>query len=217
VWRAKWALLFPAIILGGIYLGFFTPTESAAVAVIYAVFVSGVVYRELSLRRLVYCLGEAARITAGVMILVASAAIFARVLNMEQAPQAAARLLEQRVAAPWILLLGTNLLLLAMGCVLDAISVFYILVPILLPPLVAAGFDPVHLGVVFTVNLAIGQVTPPVGVSLFVSCELSRTSIGETLRQSWLLLVLAVISLVLLNLFPALVLWLPSTMRAAGQ
>ena len=212
-WQAGWALLFPLIILGGIYLGVFTPTESASVAVVYAVFVSGVVYRELSLRRLMRCLGEASRITAGVMILVAGAAVFARLLTLEGVAHSAGEFLGESVRNRWLLLAGTNLLVLLAGCFLDAISVFYILVPILLPPLQAAGFDPVHLGVVLTVNLAIGQVTPPVGVNLFVSCELSEAGIGETLRASWPLLAAAVVTLILVNLLPSLSLWLPNTMR----
>ena len=93
------------------------------------------------------------------------------------------------------------------------ISIFYILVPILLPALTHAGFDPVHLGIIFSVNLAIGQVTPPVGVNLFVSCSLSKAEIGETVRESWPLLAAAVLALVLVNLVPQITLWLPNTMR----
>jgi len=210
--EAGWALLFPVIILGGIWFGVFTPTESAAVAVVYAVFVSGVVYRDLTWTRLFDCLVRAARVSAGVMILVAAAAAFARVLNYEGAVQAAAEALRNGITNRWLLLLGTNVLVLAAGCFLDAISVFYILVPILLPALTAAGFDPVHIGLVLTVNLAIGQVTPPVGVNLFVSCELSGSSIGATVRESRLLLAAAVVALVLVNLFPALTLALPRCM-----
>ncbi len=213
VWEAGWALLFPGIILGGIYFGIFTPTESAAVAVVYSLFVSGVVYRELSWGRLLRCLAAAARVTAGVMILVAAAAVFARLLAFEGIVQDAAGALRDTIRNPWLLLLGANLLVLGAGCFLDAISIFYILVPILLPELIAAGFDPVQMGIVFTVNLAIGQVTPPVGVNLFVSCELGRCGIGETLRESWPLLAAAAAALVLVNLVPAITLWLPQTMR----
>lgn len=213
VWEAGWALLFPAIILGGIYWGVFTPTESAAVAVVYALFVSGVIYRELTWGRLLRCLADAARVTAGVMILVAGAAVFARLLAFEGVVQGAAGWLGSAVQNRWALLAGANLLVLAAGCFLDAISVFYILVPILLPALTAVGFDPVHVGMIFTVNLAIGQVTPPVGVNLFVSCELGRCGIGETLRESWPLLAAAGGALVLVNLVPALTLWLPRTMQ----
>ena len=213
LWEAGWALMFPAIILGGIYCGVFTPTESAAVAVVYALFVSGAVYRELTRGRLMRCLADAARVTAGVMILIAGAAVFARLLAFEGVVQSAATWLGGAVQNRWALLAGANLLVLAAGCFLDAISVFYILVPILLPALMSVGFDPVHLGLIFTVNLAIGQVTPPVGVNLFVSCELGRCGIGETLRESWPLLVAAGVTLVLVNLVPALTLWLPRTMH----
>jgi C4-dicarboxylate transporter DctM subunit len=217
LWRAflgaGWALLFPLTILGGIYLGLFTPTESAAVAVVYAVFVSVVIYRELTLRDLLRCLAEAARVTAGVMILVACAAVFARILTLQGAAAAAGNWLGNAIRDRWLLLLGVNLLLLSAGCFLDTISIYYILVPILVPVLVRAGFDPVHLGVIFTVNLAIGQVTPPVGVNLFVSCGLSKAGIGDTMRASWPLLAAALLSLVLTNLFPSITLWLPNTMQ----
>ena len=212
LWQAGWALLFPFIILGGIYRGVFTPTESAAVAVVYAVFVSGVVYRELKFRRLVRCLADAARISGGVMILVACAALFARVLTMQGVASSAGLWLGGTVQNRWLLLLGANALVLLTGCFLDAISIFYVLVPVILPALVQAGFDPVHIGIIFTVNLAIGQVTPPVGVSLFVSCGLSNAGIGETVKASWPLLLAAVLSLLLVNVFPQITLWLPNTM-----
>jgi len=210
--RAGWAVLFPFIILGGIYMGFFTPTESASVAVVYALLVSGLVYRELTWGRLFRCLAEAARITAGVMVLVACAALFARILTFERVPYHAATWLGEAVSNRWVLLGAVNLFVLVAGCFLDAISIFYILVPILLPVMVSAGFDPVHLGVIWTVNLAIGQVTPPVGVNLFVSCGLSKAGIGETIRESRLLLGAAAMALVLVNLIPAITLWLPNTM-----
>lgn len=213
LWRAGWAVLFPFIILGGIYLGVFTPTESAAVAVVYALFVSAVIYRDLDLRTLVHCLVDAARITAGVMILVACAALFARILTLEGVAVGVGTWLAGTLKSRWLLLLGVNLLVLSAGCFLDAISIFYILVPILLPALTRAGFDPIHLGIIFSVNLAIGQVTPPVGVNLFVSCGLSKAGIGETVRESWPLLGAAVITLVLVNLVPQITLWLPNTMR----
>ncbi len=206
------ALLFPAIILGGIYFGVFTPTESAAVAVVYAVFVRALIFRDLTLPALFRALGEAVRVTAGVMILVAAAAAFSRLLSFEGVVQGAAQALSGAAAHRGILLLGVNLLVLAAGCFLDAISVFYILVPILLPALQAAGVDPIHAGVILTVNLAIGQVTPPVGVNLFVSCGLSRASMGETLRDSLPLFAAALLALFLINLIPALTLWLPRSM-----
>lgn len=213
LWKAGWAMLFPFIILGGIYLGIFTPTESAAVAVVYALFVSAVIYRDLNLKVLVRCLADAARITAGVMILVACAALFARILTLEGVAAGVGTWLAETFRNRWLLLLGVNLLVLSAGCFLDAISIFYVLVPILLPALTRMGFDPVHLGVIFSVNLAIGQVTPPVGVNLFVSCGLSKAGIGETVRESWPLLVAAVIALILVNLVPQITLWLPNTMR----
>ena len=208
--QAFWGLLAPVIILGGIYGGVFTPTEAAAVAVVYALLVDLFVYRELKWRDLRDVLSDAAVVSAQVLTIVACASIFAWVLHSEGIVASLAEWLAGITQSRALLLLLVNALLIAAGCFMDAISIFYIFVPILLPAVRSLGVDPVHFGVIMTVNLAIGQVTPPVGVNLFVASGISKASLTEISRRIVPLLVAEIVALAIVTYVPAVSMWLPS-------
>lgn len=217
IWRAfreaVWGLMAPVIILGGIYGGVFTATEAAAVAVFYALFVGFFVYRDLSLAKVWRILRESALTTAVVMFIVAAASLFAYVLTVGQLASDIAQALVAFAGSKLVLLLLVNVVLLLAGTFMDAISIFYIFVPIFLPALMAVGVDPMHFGVIATVNLAIGLITPPVGVNLFVAAPLAKIDLGDVSLGVIPFIAAMLVALVLINVFPGLSLWLPSLMR----
>lgn len=210
--RALLGLLAPVIILGGIYSGEFTPTEAAAVVVVYALVVGMLVYRDTKPRDLPQLLIDSARTTGTVMIIVGSAAIFAFVLNSEGIAAGLAAALSDLAPNMIIGLLLVNLIILLAGTVLDSISIYYILTPILLPVATAFGIDPVHFGIILTVNLAIGQITPPVGVNLFVACGVSGVSLSEISRWAVPLVGAQVVALLVITFVPGVTLWLPDSL-----
>ena len=166
---AFWGFLMPVIILGGIYGGIFTPTEAAAVSVVYGLFVGMVIYREVKLKDLFDICVDSAKTTGGIMLIVASASLFSYVCTKFGIADAASALLGSIAHNQFTFLLIVNIIFLLAGCFIDANSAMYIFIPVMLPVCKALGYDVVAFGVMATVNLAIGQVTPPVGVNLFVA------------------------------------------------
>ena len=166
---AFWGFLMPVIILGGIYGGIFTPTEAAAVSVVYGLFVGMVIYREVKLKDLFDICVDSAKTTGGIMLIVASASLFSYVCTKFGIADAASALLGSIAHNQFTFLLIVNIIFLIAGCFIDANSAMYIFIPVMLPVSKALGYDVVAFGVMATVNLAIGQVTPPVGVNLFVA------------------------------------------------
>ena len=166
---AFWGFLMPVIILGGIYGGIFTPTEAAAVSVVYGLFVGMVIYREVKLKDLFDICVDSAKTTGGIMLIVASASLFSYVCTKFGIADAASALLGSIAHNQFTFLLIVNIIFLIAGCFIDANSAMYIFIPVMLPVCRALGYDVVAFGVMATVNLAIGQVTPPVGVNLFVA------------------------------------------------
>lgn len=207
---AIWGLLTPVIILGGIYSGIFTPTESAGVAVVYGLFVGLFVYKELSFRKLVSVLVDSAVSTATVMYIVAFATLFAYLLTTSLLARDLAEGIIGVSGNTVIVLLLINAILLVAGFFLDTISAYFILVPVILPVAVGLGVDPVHLGVFITVNLAIGQFTPPVGVNLFVASNVGKIPMHELVRSVLPYLTACIVSLLLITFVPQISLWLPS-------
>ena len=174
----------PVIILGGIYGGIFTPTEAAAVSVVYGLFVGMVIYREVSFRDLFDILVDSAKTTGGIMLIVASASLFSFVCTKFGIADAASGLLGSIAHNQFVFLLIVNVIFLIAGCFIDANSAMYIFIPIMLPVCKALGYDVVAFGVMATVNLAIGQVTPPVGVNLFVAISIKiKKGLEVTLQQ----------------------------------
>lgn len=206
---AFWGLMTPVIILGGIYGGFFTPTEAAAVAVVWGLFVGVFVYKEIKWKQFVSTMVDSAVATAVVMLVVASASIFAWIVTTEGVTVSASQSLLSLSDSRIVILLMINVILLIAGCFIDAISAFYIFTPILLPVVTKLGMDPVVFGIVMTVNLAIGQITPPVGVNLYVACGISKISLKDISSGLWPFLIASLIALLLVTYIPSISLWLP--------
>ena len=181
---AFWGFLMPIIILGGIYGGIFTPTEAAAVSVVYGLFVGMVIYREVKFHDLIDIFVESAKTTGGIMLIVACASLFSYVCTKFGIADAASGLLASIAHNQFVFLLIVNIIFLIAGCFIDANSAMYIFIPIMLPVCKALGYDVVAFGVMATVNLAIGQVTPPVGVNLFVAISIKiKKGLEVTLQQ----------------------------------
>ncbi|WP_372612329.1 TRAP transporter large permease [Halomonas sp.] len=208
--RAFLSLLTPLIIVGGIISGVFTPTEAAIAAVVYALFLGIVVYRILTWRRLLKVSMETIETTAVILLIVAGASIFAWILTSNQVTQHVVNLLGPFADNPIALLIIINLVLIVVGCFMETIAAITILVPVLLPAVVAAGIDPVHFGVIMVLNLMIGLLTPPVGMVLYVLSRVSNISFEKCMRGTLPFLVPLVISLLLVTFIPAISLWLPT-------
>lgn len=169
---AFWGLLMPVIILGGIYGGIFTPTEAAAVSVAYGLIVGLFIYREISLKDLFGIFIDSCKTTGGIMLIIATASLFSYCCTLFGISQAAQSLLARVSGNQFMFLVIVNIIFLIAGCFIDANSAMYIFIPIMLPVATALGYNTIAFGIVATVNLAIGQVTPPVGVNLFVAIGL---------------------------------------------
>jgi C4-dicarboxylate transporter, DctM subunit len=206
---AFWGLLIPVIILGGIYGGIFTPTEAAVVSVFYGLVVGVFVYKELNLKKIYRIMMDASVQTAVVMFIVSAASVFAYIVTTEQIARQASDLLLGITDNKYIILLILNVLLLIAGAFIDAISAFYIFVPILLPIMLLLGVDPTVFGLFMTVNLAIGLFTPPVGINLYVACGISDTSLSKLSKATMPFLFAAIIVLLIITFIPQVTTFLP--------
>ncbi len=206
---AFWALLTPVIILGGIYGGIFTPTEAAAVGVAYGLFVGFVVYRTLTFKDLYELLVDACTSSAVVMLVVAFAGIFGWAMMVLGVVERVSEAVIAMSSNPYVVIALINVILLVAGMLLDAISIYYLLMPIFMPVLAHFGWDPVWFGVVTTVNLAIGQVTPPVAVNLYVGCNVAGISMDEISRAVVPFLLASIAALAVIVYAPGITLWLP--------
>jgi len=204
-----WAILAPVIILGGIYSGIFTPTEAAVVAVFYSLFVAVFIYRSISFNDFLHLLVDASVTSSVIMFLVAFAGIFTWTASVIGVVDRAAGFILSISPNAVIMIILVNILLLGLGMVLDAISISYLIMPILIPVLGAFKIDPLWYGVIFISALAIGQATPPVGVNLFTAANLSGESVDSIAKQAIPFIVMDVIILIILSLFPELSLYLP--------
>ena len=177
-----WAILMPVIILGGIYSGVFTPTESAAVAVIYGLLVGTFIYRDLKLKDIVKILNDSAAGTAVIMLIMATAGGFSWILTSERIPQLIATTLLGLTSNKYVLLFLFNIVLLIAGCFLNPSAAVILLTPIMLPVLTAVGVSPYLVGIVMIVNLAVGQITPPVGSCLYVACNIAHIKLEPLVK-----------------------------------
>jgi tripartite ATP-independent transporter DctM subunit len=203
------ALSTPVILIGGLLLGWFGPTELAGFTVFYALFLGSVVYRELTWRKCQESARETIKATGIIMFIVSAAAIFAWVLTVEQIPEQMSNFLLEFSKNPWVLLLVINLILLVVGMFMESIAAIMVMTPLLVPPLYAAGVDPVHLGVVVVFNLMIGLLTPPVGMSLYMVSIISNVTFTRMARVIWPFLVPLLAALVVVSFVPWVSTWLP--------
>lgn len=203
------ALMLPAILLYGIYGGVTTPTEAAAVAAFYALLLAAFFYRAMSLSAFAHVLVESARSSAAVGIVIGTALVLNYVVAAENIPNLVAQSLVGIDVSPLVFLLSVNLLLLILGCILDATTIILVIIPLFVPACRELGIDLVHFGVVAVVNCMIGLITPPYGILLFVINAVTRIPLGEIIREIWAFIAALVASLLMIILFPGIVLWLP--------
>ncbi len=207
--KSIWALLAPVVILGGIYSGIFTPTEAAVVAVFYSLFVAVFIYRSIHWRDMVEMLVTAAVTSSVIMFIVVFAGIFTWTASVIGVVDKAAEMIVNISPNAVVMIILVDLMLLGLGMVLDAISISYLLMPILIPVLKAFGIDPVWYGVIFITALAVGQATPPVGVNLFTAANLINSDVDAVAKEAVPYVVMDIIVLIILSLLPILSLYLP--------
>jgi tripartite ATP-independent transporter DctM subunit len=210
------ALLMPAILLYGIYGGVTTPTEAAAVAAFYALLLAAIFYRALSLRAFYRILVESARSSAAVGLVIGGALILNYIVASENIPNMMANALVGLDVSPLVFLIGVNILILLLGCLLDATTIILVIIPLFIPSCQTLGIDLVHFGVVAVVNCMIGLITPPYGILLFVINAVTRIPLGEIIREVLPFLFVLILALLVLILFPGLVLFLPRQLGYQG-
>ena len=199
----------PIIILGGIFSGFFTPTEAAAVACLYALVVGMVIYREIRFRDLPGIVLQSARTTGSALVIVAIAAPLSWILTKEQVPATVTTAIQSVSDNPIVILLLINLMLLVLGAFMEMIAALIILVPILLPVVTGLGVDPVHFGIIVAINLTIGMITPPVGISLFIGATIAKISPERLALSNMPFLLVSILVLLIITFVPGLVMVLP--------
>ena len=208
---AFWGLMMPVIILGGIYGGIFTPTEAAAVAAVYGLFVGIVIYRTLKARHLLAVVIDSGRQTGAIMWNMGNAGLMAWVMSVSGISGTITKFLNSVIDGRiWLFLLIANIFVLIAGCFIDGNSIMYIFVPIFLPIALALGVNLYQLGVIITMNVAIGQVTPPVGCNLFVACGIAKIQVAEIVRPVVPYVVASVIALLLTTAVPGISTLLPT-------
>lgn len=199
---ALWGILSPVIVLGGIYSGIFTPTEAAAVAVVYSFIVSKFIYKELTNDKIIETLFNTAKTTGIILLIIMNAGVFSWVLTQQGIAYQLTELALGLTNNKYVMLMVINLIFMAAGCVMDNTSAMYILVPIILPIAQTLGIDLTHLGVVIVLNLSIGQVTPPVGPNLYVAADIGKVKFEEICRRILPLLIMSVIALLIITYVP---------------
>ncbi len=202
----------PVILLTGIYSGVTTPTEAAAVAALYALIVAAGLYRSLKIKTLYEVFAESARSAASVGLVIGASMILTYIVIQENIPQSITALLSGMDISPLIFLLTVNILVLLLGCVLDATVIILVIVPLFIPTCSALGIDLVHFGVLVVVNSMIGLITPPYGILLFVISAITKIPLREIIAEIWAFLAVLIAALLLMILFPDIVLWLPNMM-----
>ncbi|MER9303994.1 TRAP transporter large permease [Mesorhizobium sp. M0496] len=209
---AVMALMTPVILIGGMTMGWFTPTEAAMAAVIWSLFLGLVRYRTMTLRLLAKASFDTIETTASVLFIVTAASIFAWLLTVSQAAQLFSNFIFALTENKWVFLILVNILMLVVGCFLDTIAAITILVPILLPVAAVYGINPVHFGLIMTLNLMIGLLHPPLGMVLFVLSRVAKLSVERTTMAILPWLVPLIVALLLITFIPAITLWLPTEM-----
>jgi tripartite ATP-independent transporter DctM subunit len=211
--RALPAILAPAILIGGMLSGIFSPTESAAVAVVYAAFLGFFVYRELTLKNIYQVLVKTAYSSATILFVTAAAFLFSWIVAVERVPDMMEHFLLGVTRNPYVLLFIMNILLLIIGCLINPVPAILLFSPIILPALMEVGLNPVHVGLVFVFNLMIGLITPPVGMSLFLVSNVAEEKVEAVLKQVFPFFIPLVLVLLLLTYVPDISLFIPNIMK----
>ncbi|HEX4598171.1 MAG TPA: TRAP transporter large permease subunit [Burkholderiaceae bacterium] len=207
--NAIWGLLLVVIVLGGIYVGAFTPTEAAAMSAVYAFIVAVFIYRDLKLKDVFPVLLQSGRVVVMLMFIISNAGLFAYVLTSQQIPQALTEAMARGNVQPWMFLLSINIAMLIAGNFMEPTSIVLIFAPIVFPIAMRLGINPIHLGVLMTVNMEIGLVHPPVGLNLFVAAGVTRQSLWDVTKAALPWLAILVVFLILITYVPILSTWLP--------
>ncbi|HAR80015.1 MAG TPA: TRAP transporter large permease [Succinivibrionaceae bacterium] len=210
--KAFWALLMPFIILGGIYLGIFTPTESAAVAVVYGLFVARFVHHELTWSKLSVIVIDEVKGTANILMIIMAATLFGYVLTIYQVPTLFTQALSTFITGKYSFLLFINILLLCLGMFMDSGAIILILAPLIFKMAVGFGIDPVHLGCIIVFNLALGQATPPFGNCLFAAMPVTGQSIVTLAKNVFPFVLILMITVLLVSYIPAISMFIPNMM-----
>lgn len=208
--NAFWALLSPVIILGGIYSGFFTPTEAAAVACVYTFIIGTFVYKEIRWKEFIDCMMDTVVVAGATTFAVGMATSFSYILTLEEVPVSVSSFVLSLTDDKILILLVINLFLLVVGMFMDNICSCTILAPILLPVVASYGVDPVHFGIIMTLNLAIGFITPPYGANLFVGSAIGKIPFQRIVKWIWGFIAAAVIALMVVTYFPGFFMWMAS-------
>jgi C4-dicarboxylate transporter DctM subunit len=210
--ESVWGLLLIIVVMGGIYSGIFTPTEAAAMSAVYAFVVAVFVYKDLKLKDVPKTLLASANMSAMLLYIITNAILFSFLLTHENVPQAISEFLLTNGLGTISFLLVVNLLLLLMGNFMEPSSIILITAPILFPIAMKLGIDPIHFGVMITVNMEIGMITPPVGLNLYVACGISKLGLSEMTVAVWPWLLTMLVFLVLVTYWPPLSIWLPKAL-----
>lgn len=214
VWKAKFALALPVLILGGIYSGVFTPVEASVCAVIYALVISVVVYRELTWSALMEAFDGAIKLGGALMIIVACSTVFATVITLERIPQSVLETFGGVTESAIVILLLICVFLIVIGTFMETISAIIILAPILVPLVVSFGIDPVHFGIILIVTIEIAFLTPPLGVNLFVASQIANIKFEKVAVAILPFVFTLIVSMLIVIFFPQLSLWLPEVLRS---
>lgn len=206
---ASWGLFMPILVLGGIYGGIFTPTEAAAVAVAYSLFVGLFIYKDMTFRDIPKVFAKSAITMSMVLFIITTAMLFAFILTSEGIPGAIADFIIAHAVTPWVFLLFVNVLLYFVGDFMEPSSAILILAPLFLPIVLKLGIDPIHFGIIMTVNMEIGMITPPVGLNLFVASGISGLSLWDVFRGAAPFMIIMLIGLGIITYVPIISLWFP--------
>jgi C4-dicarboxylate transporter DctM subunit len=209
LWKALPGLFMPFLILGGIYGGIFTPTEAAAVAVFYALAVGLFVYKDLKFRDIPQVFVRSAVMMAMILFIITNAMLFAFILTTEGIPSAIAEFIISHAVTPWVFLLFVNILLYFVGDFMEPSAAILILAPLFLPIVLKLNIDPIHFGIIMTVNMEIGMITPPVGLNLFVASGISGLSLWEVFKGAAPFMVIMLGALLIITYIPTISLWFP--------
>lgn len=210
VWDAKWALINPVIILGGIYAGIFTPTEAAAVAAVYAFICGTFIHRELNIKNIFDPIAASCSTTGTTMVIIGCATAFTKILTIQRIPDMITKGISGLTTNYVLILLLINLLLLIVGCFMDTTPAMMVLSPILLPIALSIGMNPIHFGVIMVVNLAIGFITPPLGINLFVAARVGREPLETVTSGIMRFMVVMLICLMLITFIPVISMLIPN-------